>query len=111
MKIIAMLLLLISFTVPAVFADSAQCQQALAAAGLQPHCDSETCELMRDTPMFHSMCANASGGENTPYQAVVCKNQQNGELKSAAPSQIIQTCMELSKQDPDWQLSNCYCCC
>jgi hypothetical protein len=40
-----------------------------------------------------------------------CYNPGTGEWKFAQPDQIGIECLNLIRQDPSWQIRNCYTCC
>lgn len=70
------------------------------------HCDSIT----GLNPNYHQMCVNA----NTiyfPIIVIVCYNTGTNAYQYFPSSTVIKQCLELEGQDPNWQISQCYCCC
>lgn len=95
--------------------DPAQCLDKLNSAGLTPACQQleppYLCDSIPDlNPNVHNLCVNA-GTPYFPIVVVVCQNTQTGEARYFTSNTVIQQCMALAQQDPNWELAQCYCCC
>ena len=86
------------------------CKDVLDKTGLTPQCPQDGCETLREWPSFHQMCAQME--RPMPVQNIGVYNSQTQQWKfSTDPASLFKMAQELHNQDPNWNLSNCYCCC
>ena len=85
------------------------CAEKLEAAGLTPVCPPEAREILYSMQTFHETCAGPQ-----PYAAVPmigCHNPATGEWRFAETDRLIAEYTALQRDDPRWELRNCYTCC
>ena len=90
------------------------CYDNLTKGGMMP-CDGNVglpyhCNSFQVTTAYHVTCANDTA-MYTPVQATVCKNAKSGEIKVFPTEEILDKCLQLKSQDPNWNLGICFCCC
>jgi len=87
-----------------------ECKQKLEEhPETQPLCPPDLClEQMREGH-WHEFCLDKS--PYTPIQTIGCFNAATAQWVWGPIRQIKQLCMEKAKQDPNWELEQCFCCC
>lgn len=89
--------------------NTSTCEEKLKEAKLEPVCPKTHCEEMRQTRIYHEFCVDRP--IYAPVQSIGCYNSKTGEWRFDRPNQISHICEELKIADPDWELTECYCCC
>jgi hypothetical protein len=94
--------------------DPNECMRQLTAGGFTPVCDKlvnpHHCDdNVQQSQVYHASCTGAR--MYAPVQASVCRNSQTGEVKYWPKADTSKNCFALYKQDQNWELLDCYCCC
>jgi hypothetical protein len=91
-----------------------ECASKLHAKGFDPTCDPigalpNHCDGFMETQLYHDDCAPK--GMYAPVIDVCCQNATTGAIQCFTNGTVITECTKLNKQDPAWDLVQCYCCC
>ncbi|MGN6253460.1 MAG: hypothetical protein ACTHO8_00500 [Solirubrobacterales bacterium] len=94
--------------------ESALCEQKLKESEeTEPPCGEAHCvDEVQQSHYYHTACIGKA--MYSPVQTLGCYNPtrpagQQWEWKP--PKEIVQFCKGLEKQDPNWELKQCFCCC
>lgn len=85
------------------------CEERLKKANLEPICLRTHCEELQLTRIYHEWCSQLP--IYSPIQSLGCYNSRTGEWRFDRQSRLAHTCEELKMEDPDWEITECYCCC
>jgi len=75
----------------------------------QPICPEVHCNEFQESPLYHEACGEKA--MYSPVQTLGCYNPVTNQWAWAPAGEIKKLCKEKAKQDPNWELEQCFCCC
>ncbi|MGN6662931.1 MAG: hypothetical protein ACTHK6_01800 [Solirubrobacterales bacterium] len=75
----------------------------------QPVCPEPHCNEFQKSEYYHAACGEKA--MYSPVQTFGCYNTQTHQWIWAPPKEIKSVCKQKEKEDPSWELEQCFCCC
>ncbi|MGN6253459.1 MAG: hypothetical protein ACTHO8_00495 [Solirubrobacterales bacterium] len=75
----------------------------------QPVCPEPHCNEFQKSEYYRAACEERA--MYYPVQTVGCYNAQTHQWVWAPPKELKSVCQQKAKEDPSWEIEQCFCCC
>ncbi|MGN6662930.1 MAG: hypothetical protein ACTHK6_01795 [Solirubrobacterales bacterium] len=90
--------------------DPKKCEEQLSKnPETQPSCPPDICSEFMDQQWYQEACSERP--QYSPVDAVGCYNTATHQWVWAPAKEIKAVCIQKEKEDPNWELEQCFCCC